>query len=83
MLMDVRTTVTLEKDVAAAVERLRRERGLGLSAAVNDLIRIGLAFRQAKPERFVQKTYDMGPELIDVTNVAEALAQAEGEDWRS
>ncbi len=83
MLMDVRTTVTLEKDVAAAVERLRRERGLGLSAAVNDLIRIGLAFRQAKPERFVQKTYDMGPELIDVTNVAEALAQAEGEDWRA
>jgi len=79
----MRTTVTLEKDVAAAIERLRRERGLGLSAAVNDLIRIGLALRQAKPERFVQKTYDMGPELIDVTNVAEALAQAEGEDWRS
>jgi len=79
----MRTTVTLEKDVAAAIERVRRERGLGLSAAVNDLIRIGLARGQAKRERFVQTTYDMGPESIDVTNVAEALAQAEGEDWRS
>jgi len=79
----MRTTVTLEKDVAAAIERLRRERGLGLSAAVNDLIRVGLALRQAKPEPFVQKTYELGPELIDVTNVADALAQAEGEDWRS
>ncbi|MBA2331920.1 MAG: ribbon-helix-helix protein, CopG family [Actinobacteria bacterium] len=77
----MRTTVTLEKDVAAALESVRRERGLGLSEAVNELIRRGLLY---KPPRkpFVQKTSAMGPALIDVTNVAEAIAQAEAEDWR-
>ncbi len=77
----MRTTVTLEKDVAVAIERVRREQGLGLSAAVNELIRKGLLYKPPR-RRFVQKTYDLGPALIDVTNVAEAISQAEGEDWR-
>src|SRR4051794_32418857 len=38
----MRTTVTLADDVAAAVDRLRREEGLGLSEAVNKLARAGL-----------------------------------------
>ena len=35
----VRTTLTLADDVAAAVERLRHERSIGLSEAVNKLVR--------------------------------------------
>ena len=77
----MRTTITLERDTAAAIEHVRRERGIGLSEAVNELIRRGLLYAPAR-EGFVQKTYAMGPALIDVTNVADALAQAEGEDWR-
>jgi hypothetical protein len=72
----MRTTVILDDDVAAAVDRLRRERGLGLSEALNELVRAGLA---AKPSRrpFRQKTHSLGA-LIDVTNVAEALELLEG-----
>jgi hypothetical protein len=72
----MRTTVNLEPDVAAAVEKLRRERGLGVSAALNELARAGLA---AKPEQraFRQKTHSMGAR-IDVSNVAAALEYLEG-----
>lgn len=77
----MRTTITLERDTAAAIDQVRRERGIGLSEAVNELIRKGLLYLPAN-ETFVQQTYAMGPALIDVANVAEALAQAEGEDSR-
>ena len=38
----MRTTVTSGAEVAAAVERLRRERGVGVSEVINDLLRRGL-----------------------------------------
>jgi metal-responsive CopG/Arc/MetJ family transcriptional regulator len=73
----VRTTVRLDEDVAAALDRLRRERGIGLSEAINDLIRSGLA--AAKPARkpFRQRTYPMGVK-IDLTNIGEVLEHLEG-----
>lgn len=77
----MRTTITLERDTAAAIEHVRRERGIGLSEAVNELIRKGLLYAPER-ETFAQKTYALGPALVDVSNVSEALAQAEGEDWR-
>lgn len=72
----MRTTVTLAEDVAAAVEHLRRERSIGVSEAVNELIRAGLVDRP-KPRRFVQKTHDLGLG-IDVTNVWRAIEELEG-----
>jgi hypothetical protein len=72
----MRTTITLDRDVAAAVRRLRRERGIGLSEAVNALIRSGLQARQPA-SRFEQRTRDLGLR-IDVRNVAEALEVLEG-----
>jgi hypothetical protein len=67
----MRTTVTFDGDVAAAIEQIRRERGLGVSAAVNELIRTGLT-RRPERRRFVQQT-SSGQALMDVTNVHEAL----------
>lgn len=76
----MRTTVTLDQDVAAAVEKLRRERSIGLSEAVNELVRAGLITpRQRRP--FVQKSREMG-QLLDVSNVAEVLETLEGPDYR-
>ena len=72
----MRTTVTLAKDVALAVERVRKERGIGVSGAINALIREGLAQTPTK-QPFVQRT-SSGEALIDVTNVAEALDLLEG-----
>ena len=68
--------MNLDEDVAAAVDQLRRERGLGLSEAINELARAGLAGRPPR-KRFVQKTVPMGL-LIDVTDIAEALEFLEG-----
>lgn len=72
----MRTTITLADDVAAAVERVRRERSLGLSETVNDLIRSGLVARRGQ-RGFQQKTHDMG-RGIDYTNVAETIETLEG-----
>ena len=76
----MRTTVTLDDDVAAAVERLRRERGLGLSEALNELARRGMTAKAARPA-FRQRSADLGVGL-DVRNVAEALEQLEGPERR-
>jgi Arc/MetJ family transcription regulator len=72
----MRTTVTLDDDVVAEVERLRRERSIGVSAALNELVRRGLAGR---PEQrpFVQRTSDGGA-LVDVANTAETLDLLDG-----
>ena len=71
-LLTVRTTVNLDDDVSAAVEQLRRDRSLGLSEAVNELVRAGLAGRREPARPFVQKTYDLGAHL-NVDNIAEVL----------
>jgi len=72
----MRTTIVLDPDVAAAVESLGRERSVGRSEAVNQLIRAGLKERkEAKP--FRQRSRSMGLR-IDVTNVAEALDLLDG-----
>lgn len=70
----MRTTIRLDDDVAAAAERLRHERHIGLSEAVNTLAREGL--RSARPTRrsFRQRTSELGLR-VDVSNVAEALEQ--------
>lgn len=73
----MRTTLTLADDVAAAVERLRRERSLGLSEAVNELVRAGLVSTAKTRKPFRQTVYDLGVG-IDVSNVAEALETLDG-----
>lgn len=76
MLSSMRTTISLDTDVAAAVDRLRRERAIGLSEAVNELIRAGLRNKE-RPGEFRQRTQSIGLR-VDVRNVAEALEQLEG-----
>jgi hypothetical protein len=67
----MRTTVNLAEDVAAALETLRRRRRIGLSDAVNELVRAGLAAgRPATGYR--QRSFPMGIR-VDVANVGEVL----------
>ena len=72
----MRTTITLADDVAAAVEKLRRERSIGLSEAVNDLVRAGLIERRPNSP-FHQKAHDLG-RGVDFSNVAEAIETLDG-----
>jgi hypothetical protein len=67
----MRTTFTLDDDVAAEVERLRREEGLGLSEAVNRLIRQGMA-RPPRPETYEHRTASIGLK-VDVTDIGQVL----------
>jgi metal-responsive CopG/Arc/MetJ family transcriptional regulator len=73
----VRTTVNLADDVAAAVDKIRRERSLGISEVVNELVRAGLASEEKPHRRFRQKSRDLG-EGIDFDNVGEALETLDG-----
>lgn len=74
----MRTTVEFDEDAARAVERLRRDEGLGVSEAVNELIRRGLLPRPSA-EPFVQPTRSLGLR-IDVSNVTEALDLLDASD---
>ena len=67
----MRTTFTLDDDVAAEVERLRRQEGLGISEAVNRLIRAGLAEKtERRPYR--HRSANVGLK-VDVSNIGEVL----------
>ena len=72
MLGVMRTTVSLDDDVLAAVERLRADRGLGLSEALNEIARAGLVLGGASPAPYVPRSAALGLK-IDVANVAEVL----------
>ncbi|MBA2697064.1 MAG: ribbon-helix-helix protein, CopG family [Actinobacteria bacterium] len=76
----MRTTIELDPDAARAVQELRRARGVGTSAAVNELIRAGL-LAEHRPKPFTPRTRSMGIR-IDVSNVAEALDLLDGSDAR-
>lgn len=70
----------MDDDVATAIDELRRERDVGLSEAVNDLVRAGLRVPHQR-STFQQRTADMGLR-IDVSNVAEALDVLDGPTTR-
>jgi len=81
----MRTTLTIDDDVAVELERLRRERNASLKDVVNDTLRCGLRAAEvpSKPRKpFRMKTYQSGGLLIPIDNVAEALALIEGEDFK-
>lgn len=78
----MRTTVTLDDDVARAVEALRREHGLGTSAALNALVRRGLAHGEADPKAFSQRVSSLGAARIPLDDIGAALEVIEGEAHR-
>jgi hypothetical protein len=78
-------TLTLDEDVAVQLNRLRRARHANLKDLVNEALRRGLREMTAKPEKrkpFRTQTFNMGPPLISIDHVAEAIAYAEGEGYK-
>lgn len=81
----MRTTLTLDRDVAAEIERLRRKGNESLKAIVNEALRRGLRQMTAPPTRrepFVTDAVDLGRCRLAIDDVSEALAVAEGEAFR-
>ena len=87
MIEHMRTTLTLEDDVAAMLKRLRRERKLRLKEAVNLALREGLVKLSHPPlprgAPYRTRAVSLGRCLLgSLDNVAEALAAAEGEGFK-
>jgi plasmid stability protein len=82
----VRTTLTLDDDVAAAIERRRRELSHSLKQEVNDLLRAGLIHveeKRPKGRRFTVEPLNIGKPLIEnFDDISKVLAIAEGEGYR-
>ena len=82
----MRTTLTIDDDVAAALARLQRAQDKSLKEVVNETLRRGLKAESAttKPRKpFRTRSVSLGPALIgDIVSVSEAIAIAEGEDHR-
>jgi len=78
--------MTLEKDVAARLERLARQRRQPMKAVVNEVLRAGLAEveRPVAPRApFRTAGFDLGPSLAgSLDDVEGVLARVEGEAHR-
>lgn len=79
----MRTTLTLDDDVAVQIERLRKSRDQGLKDIINEALRRGLKEMSTKPKSrppFQTRVYDGGTPLIDnLDNVEEILSIVEGD----
>jgi len=79
----MRTTLTLDDDVAAALERLRRARDASLKDVVNEVLRRELSELAARPKRrepFRTQSVELGRlRLASIDNVSESLAIGEGD----
>lgn len=79
----MRTTLTIDDDVAVLLRRAVARRKVAFRDVVNEALRAGLtAPRPTQKKRVRTRSWDAGRLLIDVTSVSEALAVAAGEGWR-
>ena len=82
----MRTTMTLERDVAAKLEQMARKRRQSFKTIVNEALRAGLAIldRPSAPRPpFRTRGFDLGPSLVgSLDDVQGVLARVEGESHR-
>ena len=83
----MRTTLTLDDDIAALVEQEQRRSGDTLKGTINRLLRQGLtaSSKPAAEEPFVVTPFPLGVgEMLDRHDgcVAALIEELEGPDWR-
>jgi hypothetical protein len=79
MLSHMRTTVTLDDDTLALVQRLMKERGVSFKQALNDAIREGAQHRPAPPS-FETRTADLGVPTVNLDRALQVAAELEDEE---
>jgi hypothetical protein len=83
MLPCMRTTLSLDPDVVALLQRVRREQKSKLRTIVNEALRKGLTLMTSPVHRGIEQRtegIDLGRCLIEnLDDVAEALARSEGD----
>jgi hypothetical protein len=82
----MRTTITIDDDIAAVLNRLRKTREVSLKDLINNALRRGLREMNDPPKKrrlFRTQSVDLGRSKIgSIANVAEAIAIAEGEGFK-
>lgn len=73
----MRTTVTLDPDVEAAIREAMRERGISFKEALNEAVRRGIAPASAE---FRTPTFDMGVPAVPLTKALSLAADLEDEE---
>ncbi len=80
----MRTTITLDSDVASRLDRLKKTRPF--KELVNDALRAGLdeieRESSTKPRRYSLTPVKGRPLRTDLDNIAEVLAEVEGDGFR-
>ena len=79
----VRTTLTLERDVADSLRREKRRSGKGLKALVNHALRIGLGLsaRQVRPPHFEVRPHAFGFKPgVDLDRLNQLVDELEAEE---
>ena len=82
----MRTTLTLDDDVAALLKRVARSRKAGFKDTVNEALRRGLdalAKPAEKPVPYRLRPWNLGGSRVgSLDNVEEVFSRVEGEDHR-
>lgn len=81
----MRTTLSLDKDVAARLEQAVRKRRLPFKTIVNDALRAGLSVIDKPVATAVFQTvgFNLGPSLVgSLDDVHGVLARVEGEEHK-
>ena len=82
----MRTTLTLDDDVAAALERLRKARDASLKEVINEALRRGLRDMGGRPKPsvpFRTQSVALGrPQIASIDNIAEILAITERDSFK-
>jgi len=77
----MRTTVTLDADVAARLNRMVRERGVPFKTVINEALRAGLGVERLERRRYRERTTSLrvrpGVDLTKALQLADALEDEE------
>ena len=79
----MRTTLTLDDDVASMLRKLQEEEGKPFKDTVNDVLRLGMMrIESRKLPHYSTPEVEAGPcRYPDLDNVSDLLSVAEGEDY--
>ncbi len=80
----MRTTLTLDDDVAAEIRRLRKSNGRRLKEIVNEALRRGINEMTSSRRRrapFRTKSVELGRVYVNIDNIAEVIAGSETESF--
>jgi hypothetical protein len=83
----MRTTLTVDDDLAIELQRIQAETGRAWKQVVNDVLRAGLRGRQHDLQRSRESRRTKGvrlgePRIGDISNVHEVLSISEGDARR-